>query len=198
MLINLIAAVDRDWVIGADQTMPWPRQADDMADFKSKTMGHAVIMGRKTAVSIGKPLSNRFNIVLTRQDKFIDITAEKFYTEDNLLDAINLARTEGFDTAWIIGGADVYRQAMANNLVDNVYINHLPLHADTTDHKTGQDYIEYTYFPKDVLDAKYHNISTVYAVWSDRAGRIWDDNGIDRSDGIIYKRYQPRQHRLFD
>ena len=193
MLVNLIAAVDRDWVIGADQTMPWPRQPDDMADFKAKTTGHAVIMGRRTAESIGKPLPNRFNIVLTRQGKFIDIAAEKFYTEDNLLDALQTARTEGFKETWIIGGADIYTQAMENNLVDNIHINHLPLHADTTDHKTGQDYIEYTYFPRDLLDQKYQPEGMSYADIKMRD----DGSGKLESSGIVRAQYVPRQRRLF-
>ena len=66
-MINIIVAYDKNLAIGKDNTLVW-RQSADLKRFKELTSGHTVVMGRKTFESIGKPLPNRRNIVITRQD----------------------------------------------------------------------------------------------------------------------------------
>jgi dihydrofolate reductase len=67
--LSLIAALAKNRVIGADNALPW-RLPEDLKHFKALTMGHPVIMGRKTFESIGKPLPGRRNIVVTRSGNF--------------------------------------------------------------------------------------------------------------------------------
>lgn len=107
--IVLVVAVARGGVIGADGTLPWHLPAD-LAHFKRLTLGHAVIMGRATFESIGKPLPQRLNIVLTRQ---ADFAAPGVDVVTSLAAAYARAATHG-GPAMVIGGAAVYAQALAH------------------------------------------------------------------------------------
>jgi dihydrofolate reductase len=109
MKINLILARARNGVIGKDGDMPW-RLPEDMAHFKRVTMGCPVIMGRKTWASIPakfRPLPGRQNIVVTRQP---DFKAEGAQCAGSLEDAIELCPQDS--DIWIIGGAQIYAQAL--------------------------------------------------------------------------------------
>lgn len=99
--------------IGNAGKIPWHLPAD-LAHFKSLTMGHPVIMGRKTYESIGKPLLGRQNIVVTRQVGYL---AEGCIMVTSLEDAVEIAQG---DEVFIIGGAEIYRQALP--LADRVYL----------------------------------------------------------------------------
>ena len=105
--ISLIVAMDRKRGIGIANQLPW-RLPEDLAHFKRTTTGHAIIMGRKTFDSIGRPLPNRRNIVVTRNPD---------WTRDGVLTAVNpeqaraLARDE--QEAFIIGGAELFIQTIA-------------------------------------------------------------------------------------
>ncbi len=114
MFISLIAAVLKNRVIGKKNKLPWHLPAD-FAHFKKLTMGHPVIMGKNTFLSIGKPLPNRTNIVLVN-DGF---TAEGCLIARSLDDALALAKkSTGGEEIFIIGGASVYAQFLprANRL----------------------------------------------------------------------------------
>jgi dihydrofolate reductase len=100
MNIVLIAAIAQDGTIGHAGKIPW-HLSDDLKRFKRLTMGHPVIMGRKTFESIGKPLPGRRNIILTRQPG-----PDHFTSLDAALKAC------GDETVFIIGGAEVYRAAL--------------------------------------------------------------------------------------
>ncbi|HOM12584.1 MAG TPA: dihydrofolate reductase [Rubrivivax sp.] len=105
----LIAAVARNGVIGGDNRLLW-HLPEDMRFFKQTTLGHAVIMGRKTWQSLPprfRPLPGRRNIVLTRDAGFDAPGAE---VAASLQDAI--ARVAGQPLAFVIGGAEVYAQAL--------------------------------------------------------------------------------------
>jgi dihydrofolate reductase len=101
--IILIAAVARNGVIGRDNALPWRLKAD-LAHFRAATMGHPVLMGRKTWESLAKPLPGRRNIVLTRQPGYKAEGAEVFASVDEALDAL---RETG--CIFIIGGGEIYR-----------------------------------------------------------------------------------------
>ena len=110
MKLNLILARARNGVIGNNGQLPW-HLPEDMAHFKRLTMGSPVIMGRKTWESLPlrfRPLPGRLNIVVTRQ---ADWQGEGAQVAHGLLDACALCPTES--TAWVIGGADLYAQALA-------------------------------------------------------------------------------------
>jgi dihydrofolate reductase len=108
--IVIIAAVARNRVIGKDSKLLW-NIPEDMAHFKALTSGHTVIMGRKTWESLPprfRPLPGRRNIVISRQPDYAAPGAE---VADSLENALKLASTA--TTVFIIGGEQIYRQAMA-------------------------------------------------------------------------------------
>jgi dihydrofolate reductase len=105
--ISLVVAVSENNAIGKDNQLLWHLPAD-LKHFKNITTGHVIIMGRKTFDSIGKPLPNRRNIVITRQQ---ELQLEGAEVVNSLEDAIQLAENE--KEIFVIGGAQIYEQAMA-------------------------------------------------------------------------------------
>ena len=106
--ITLIAAVASNGVIGAGGQLPW-RLPEDLRFFKAQTLGHPVIMGRRTRESIGRPLPGRRNIVVSRTQGF---AAEGAEVVPSL--AAALARCADEAEAFVIGGGDLYRAALAH------------------------------------------------------------------------------------
>jgi dihydrofolate reductase len=109
MNIVIIAALSTNGVIGNHGQIPW-HISDDLKRFKRLTMGHAIIMGRKTYESIGRPLPGRTNIVLTRNQSFQPPEAVQIYS--SLGDALDACRRAGETTAYVIGGGEIYREAL--------------------------------------------------------------------------------------
>lgn len=97
----MIAALDRDRVIGSEGQLPW-RLPDDLARFKALTLGKPIVMGRKTWDSVGKPLPKRTNIVLTRGDRAIEGAIVVHDVEAALRAAGDAPEV------WIIGGGAIY------------------------------------------------------------------------------------------
>jgi dihydrofolate reductase len=110
--IVLLAAVAQNGVIGRDNTLPW-RLKSDMQHFRKLTIGKPVVMGRKTYQSIGKPLSGRTTIVVSRDAAF---AAPGILVAPNLTAALEAARGDalrrGANAIVVAGGGDIYRQAM--------------------------------------------------------------------------------------
>ena len=104
--ITLIVARARNGVIGRDGTLPW-RLPEDLAHFKRTTMGHTIVMGRKTWDSIGRPLPGRRSIVVSRKAGFTAAGAE---VAPSLDAAISLCA--GSEEVFVIGGAELYREAL--------------------------------------------------------------------------------------
>jgi dihydrofolate reductase len=104
--LTLIVARARNGVIGAKGTLPW-RLPEDLAFFKRTTMGHPIVMGRRTWESIGRPLPGRRSIVVTRDRGF---GAEGAEVVHSLHEAIS--RCAGTDEVFIIGGAQLYQAAL--------------------------------------------------------------------------------------
>jgi dihydrofolate reductase len=107
-LLTIIVATDSQRGIGINNTLPW-KLAEDMAHFKRLTTGNTVIMGRKTFDSIGRPLPNRRNIVITRN---ADWRHDGVETAHSLDEARRLVEAAGDAQAFIIGGAEIYAQAL--------------------------------------------------------------------------------------
>lgn len=120
--ISLIVAVAQNGIIGTGGTMPW-HITEDFAHFKAVTLGHSVIMGRKTYESIGRPLPRRRNIVITRNS---ELSIEGCEMATSLEGA--LAMCEGEEEVFIIGGGEIYRQAMP--LAHKLYITHVGISAE--------------------------------------------------------------------
>ena len=117
MIVSLIAAVSDNGVIGLDGGIPW-RLPADLKLFKQLTMGHTLILGRKTYQSIGRPLPGRKMVVLTRQPGF---DAPGCLIAPSLEQALETARAEGETEAFIGGGAVVYAQALP--FADRIYLS---------------------------------------------------------------------------
>ena len=123
MKIVLIAALAENRVVGIDNRLPW-HLPEDLKYFKRITTGKAIIMGRKTYESIGRPLPNRTNIVISRNS---DFRAEGVKVVASLDAAINLATdvnaSNGVQEVMIIGGASIYEAALPE--AERLYITHV-------------------------------------------------------------------------
>lgn len=116
MIISLIVAMDENHAIGVQGRIPW-YLPDDLKRFKTLTMGHHIIMGRKTFESIGKPLPGRIMIVITRQQ---DYQAKDCLIVHSLNEAIDLVMGRGETEAFIIGGGDIFKQSL--DLAERIYL----------------------------------------------------------------------------
>ncbi|MGO4888913.1 dihydrofolate reductase [Anaerobacillus sp. MEB173] len=125
-MISLIVAMGEGRVIGLNNEMPWHLPAD-LAYFKKVTTGHTVIMGRKTFESIGRPLPNRNNIILTRDRNFM---ADGCTIVHSIEEALAL---DG--DLFVIGGAEIYKQFLP--YTDRIYVTQI-------DHSFEGD----TFFPQ--------------------------------------------------
>ena len=112
MILSHIAAMSKNRVIGTEGKLPW-NLPDDLRFFKEKTKGHIVIMGRKTFESLPKPLPNRLNVVITRQQNYCVPEGVKCFS--NIQEALKFS--EGQTEKWgeevfIIGGGEIYKQTL--------------------------------------------------------------------------------------
>lgn len=125
--IAIVVAVSRNGVIGRDGGLPW-HISSDLQRFKAITMGKPIIMGRKTWESLPrKPLPGRQNIVITRQKNFV---ADGAWVAADLHAAIALAG--GADEICIIGGGDIYRQALP--LTERLYLTEVDMDVEGDTH----------------------------------------------------------------
>lgn len=115
-MISLVVAMDLGRVIGKDNEMPW-YIPEELQYFKEKTMGKAMIMGRKTFESIGRPLKGRLNIVVTRN---ADYQKDGVTVVHDMESAVKLAQDYA-DEVMVIGGAEIFDMAMKNH-ADRLYI----------------------------------------------------------------------------
>ncbi len=105
-MLTIIAAVAKNGALGKDNQLIWHLPAD-LKRFKEVTNGHHIIMGRKTFESLGKPLPNRTTIIITRNK---DYHVENCIVVNSLGEAIAAAKED--DNPYILGGAEIYKQAM--------------------------------------------------------------------------------------
>ncbi|MEI6407759.1 MAG: dihydrofolate reductase [Bacteroidota bacterium] len=119
MIISIVVATGKNGEIGKDNRLLWHLPAD-LKYFKNLTTGHPIIMGRHTFESIGKALPNRRNIIITRQN---DYQANGVDVVHSLEDAINLVKDQ--PEIMVIGGADVYNQALP--IANRIYITRVDI-----------------------------------------------------------------------
>ena len=117
-MISLLVAHDPDRVIGKDNELPW-HIPEDLAYFKKMSMGKAMVMGRKTFESIGRPLPGRLNIIVTRNEAY---AAEGVVVVHDVQEAIAIAKAFS-DEVMIIGGAEIFRMTM--EIADRLYITYI-------------------------------------------------------------------------
>lgn len=101
--IVIVAALARNGVIGRDNGLPWRLKAD-LQHFRALTMGHPILMGRKTWESLGRPLPGRRNLVVTRDAEFEAVGAEVFTDPEAAI-----AAAAGAERLFVIGGAQLYK-----------------------------------------------------------------------------------------
>lgn len=135
MIIGIVA-IDRNFAIGRDGKLPW-HYAADLKHFKATTKGNAVVMGANTWRSIGKPLPDRLNVVLSRVSD-LDLPAEvmKLASWDEI---VNLAELVNKDI-YVIGGAKTY--ASLADVIDRWIVTEIPIEAEDAD----------AFMPRDFLD----------------------------------------------
>jgi dihydrofolate reductase len=124
-MITIIAAIAKNNALGKDNDLIWHLPAD-LKRFKKTTSGYHILMGRNTFESIGKPLPNRTSVIITRNNNYYK---EGCLIANSIKEAIELA---GEKNAFIIGGAQIYKQALESNLVDvlDITIVHKEFEAD--------------------------------------------------------------------
>lgn len=124
MIVSIIAALGKNYAIGKDNQLIW-HLPKDMAFFLSTTSNHFVVMGRKNYDSIPdkyRPLRNRTNVVVTRQPNF---KAKGCVVVGSLEEGIRLAKLRGETECFIIGGGQIYFEALQKRLVDRMYLTHI-------------------------------------------------------------------------
>jgi len=149
-MLSIIVAAAENNVIGRENKMPW-HLPDDLKHFKRTTKGHYVIQGRKTFDSQGRPLPKRTNIVITRKK---DAHIEGCLIAHSLDEAIAMVKED--NEPFIIGGEEIYRQAMEK--ADRIYLTRV--------HGT---FAGDTYFPEidkeqwKVISSEYHEVDDRHA-----------------------------------
>ncbi len=123
-MITIIAAVAKNNALGKDNQLIWHLPAD-LKRFKKVTLGHHIIMGRKTFESLGKPLPNRTTIIITRNTNYL---AEGCIVVNSLDEAINAAKAD--ENPFILGGAEIYKQALEIADVLDLTFVHYEFEAD--------------------------------------------------------------------
>ncbi len=118
MIISIIAAIGIGRQLGLNKKVPW-KLKKDMETFKKLTLNHHILMGRKTFESIGKPLPNRINLLVTGNK---NINANGCMVFDCSYKAIDFAKANGEKELFVIGGATIYNFFIENDLVDKMYI----------------------------------------------------------------------------
>jgi dihydrofolate reductase len=126
MIVSIIVATGENGEIGKDNKLLWSVPTD-LRMFKKTTTGHTIIMGRKTFESLGRPLPKRTNIVVSRQTH-PEIEGVHFVT--SLEEALLLAGKNGDTEAFIIGGGQIYQEAINKNIVNRLYISKINFSGD--------------------------------------------------------------------
>ncbi|WP_317172718.1 dihydrofolate reductase [Echinicola salinicaeni] len=125
LTVSIIVAKAKNNVIGKNNQLIWKLSAD-LKHFKKHTTGHYIIMGRKTYESMGKPLPNRTSVVITRNQDYT--IPEGHHIVHNLKDALELAKKNHQEKVFIIGGGEIYKQALA--LTDELLITEVDCHPE--------------------------------------------------------------------
>ena len=122
MKISAVLAKAKNGEIGLNGSLPW-NAPEDLKHFRNITKGHTVLMGKNTYNSIGRPLPNRTNIVVSRSvDKIEGCVVVKSIEE-----GIKIAEEQGEQELFIIGGAKIYTEASSKGLLDRIYFTHIEL-----------------------------------------------------------------------
>lgn len=159
--ISLIVAMDEDNAIGRQGSLPW-RLSSDLQRFKGLTMGHHLLMGRRTWESIGRPLPGRTNVVITRQS---DYSAPGCQVVHSLEAGLDLARQARETETFVIGGAELYQAALPH--ANRIYLTRVRARvADVDVHFPDIDLSGWQLVQENDLPADEKNeFPTTFQVW---------------------------------
>lgn len=115
-MISILVAMDKNGLIGKDNDLPW-RLPNDLKYFKQLTTNHIILMGRKTYESIGRPLPNRTNVVLTRNESFHSEGCQVVHSVEEVQQLFN---EESKQEIFVIGGSDIFKLLLP--YTDRLYI----------------------------------------------------------------------------
>ena len=124
MIVSLIVATPTNLAIGKNNQLIWDLPKD-MKFFMETTTGHPVIMGRKNYESIPekyRPLKNRLNVIITRNKNY---KADGCIVVNNILDSLKALSIKNYEEVFVIGGGEIYKRFLENNLIDRMYITHI-------------------------------------------------------------------------
>ncbi len=166
-MISIIVAIARDNAIGRKNNLLW-HISEDLKYFKKVTMGHPVIMGRKTFESIGRPLPGRKNIVVSKSGNISNPSVEKVEDLEELLKSLRRKRKEEY---FVIGGASVYAKAM--QYAHRLYVTKIYAKADDADAFFPQidEKLWETLEESPVLHDEENNIDFQFIVYGRKAKR---------------------------
>ncbi|MFT3697217.1 MAG: dihydrofolate reductase [Kofleriaceae bacterium] len=140
-MFDCVVAADLDWAIGSNSGLPWPKLRGDLQHFKRVTCAvdpakrAAIVMGRKTWESTEvaqRPLPKRLNIVITRQPTYRVV--EGVMVAPSLDRALELAQVPDLEMTYVVGGAEIYRQAFADARCRYVYLTRVEIHSNGDTH----------------------------------------------------------------
>ncbi|NNM83155.1 MAG: dihydrofolate reductase [Burkholderiales bacterium] len=117
MIVSILAAMASNRVIGIENRLPW-KLAEDLQHFRKLTMGHHILMGRKTFESIGKPLPGRVSVVISRNP---ELAFPGVKMAGSIEEA--LALCDGDEEVFVVGGGEIYRQAM--DVADRIHLTEI-------------------------------------------------------------------------
>lgn len=146
MHFKIIVATCNNNGIGIDNKLPWECIKEDMKIFSKLTIGNhnnAIIMGRKTFESIGQPLKNRTNIILSNS---LELNKNNLISFNNIDNIIKYCNEKAFEECWIIGGSIIYQEFLKMNIVTEIYQT-----------KVYKNYVCDTYFPEISYDFNINN-----------------------------------------
>ena len=172
MRISIIAAVADNGVIGRGGKLPW-HLADDLRRFKRLTMGHTIVMGRRTWESIGRRLPGRRIIVVSRRTDY-HAEVEGIAVAASLDAALQQAEAGGDEEAFVIGGAELYREALAR--ADQLYLTSVLADVAGDTHFPDIDWNEWC-----LLEAEEHHA---------------DANNDHPFSFEVYERFDPKSEAL--
>ncbi|MEW6195090.1 MAG: dihydrofolate reductase [Bacteroidota bacterium] len=122
----IIAAVSKNNIIGKEGKLPWHNK-EELDHFKSTTSGFPVLMGRKTWDALGKPLSNRLNLIISKSLKFAD-SGSNVIVFRSINDAIDHCLLKHFEKLFIIGGSEIFKQTI--NIADEIILSKMNFEAE--------------------------------------------------------------------
>lgn len=161
-MITLIAGIDRNGLIGNNGKLPWKIQ-EDMNFFKTVTTNNIVVMGRKTYISIGSPLKNRVNVILSSSivenfDK--NRTIDSYLNDVIVVNSFDSLKMFSDRNVFIIGGRSIYRQAFELGLADKLLISKIDEEFEGNEHLPE--------IPKEYKVSQTFKISNKVTVWEYR------------------------------